>query len=76
MCCVYPLIVSDLDMFYTCSACFFGVDISDNFGYLCVQGDLVDAVVPFMGESITDGTLASFLKSMFSSFQLVNPLIH
>uniref|UniRef100_A0A0C9QVI8 dihydrolipoyllysine-residue succinyltransferase n=1 Tax=Wollemia nobilis TaxID=56998 RepID=A0A0C9QVI8_9CONI len=24
--------------------------------------DLVDAVVPFMGESITDGTLASFLK--------------
>lgn len=27
-------------------------------------GDLVDAVVPFMGESITDGTLAKFLKSM------------
>lgn len=25
-------------------------------------GDLVDAVVPFMGESITDGTLAKFLK--------------
>ncbi|XP_031475847.1 dihydrolipoyllysine-residue succinyltransferase component of 2-oxoglutarate dehydrogenase complex 2, mitochondrial-like [Nymphaea colorata] len=25
-------------------------------------GDLVDAVVPFMGESITDGTLATFLK--------------
>ncbi|KAF2945005.1 hypothetical protein DAI22_02g185000 [Oryza sativa Japonica Group] len=26
------------------------------------NGDLVDAVVPFMGESITDGTLATFLK--------------
>lgn len=26
------------------------------------SGDLVDAVVPFMGESITDGTLAAFLK--------------
>ncbi|XP_028093981.1 dihydrolipoyllysine-residue succinyltransferase component of 2-oxoglutarate dehydrogenase complex 1, mitochondrial-like isoform X1 [Camellia sinensis] len=26
------------------------------------NGDLVDAVVPFMGESITDGTLAVFLK--------------
>lgn len=29
-----------------------------------VAGDLVEAVVPFMGESITDGTLATFLKSM------------
>ncbi|XP_011015462.1 PREDICTED: dihydrolipoyllysine-residue succinyltransferase component of 2-oxoglutarate dehydrogenase complex 2, mitochondrial-like isoform X1 [Populus euphratica] len=27
------------------------------------SGDLVDAVVPFMGESITDGTLAKFLKN-------------
>lgn len=26
------------------------------------SGDLVEAVVPFMGESITDGTLANFLK--------------
>ncbi|RWR86968.1 dihydrolipoyllysine-residue succinyltransferase component of 2-oxoglutarate dehydrogenase complex 2, mitochondrial-like protein [Cinnamomum micranthum f. kanehirae] len=26
------------------------------------EGDQVDAVVPFMGESITDGTLAAFLK--------------
>ncbi|KAK1424350.1 hypothetical protein QVD17_19679 [Tagetes erecta] len=26
------------------------------------SGDLVDAVVPFMGESISDGTLAAFLK--------------
>ncbi|KAA3452919.1 dihydrolipoyllysine-residue succinyltransferase component [Gossypium australe] len=28
----------------------------------CNEGDLVDAVVPFMGESISDGTLATFLK--------------
>ncbi|RCV06556.1 hypothetical protein SETIT_1G172200v2 [Setaria italica] len=26
------------------------------------NGDLVEAVVPFMGESVTDGTLANFLK--------------
>ncbi|CAD5178446.1 unnamed protein product, partial [Musa acuminata subsp. malaccensis] len=26
------------------------------------NGDLVDAIVPFMGESITDGTLATFMK--------------
>lgn len=30
------------------------------------EGDLVDAVVPFMGESISDGTLATFLKSMLA----------
>jgi len=29
-------------------------------------GDKFEAVVPFMGESVTDGTLANFLKSMFS----------
>jgi len=29
-------------------------------------GDKVEAVVPFMGESVTDGTLANFLKSMLS----------
>ncbi|CAL9094383.1 unnamed protein product [Musa acuminata var. zebrina] len=28
------------------------------------NGDLVDAIVPFMGESITDGTLATFMKSI------------
>ncbi|KAA3471545.1 dihydrolipoyllysine-residue succinyltransferase component [Gossypium australe] len=27
------------------------------------EGDLVDVVVPFMGESISDGTLATFLKT-------------
>ena len=30
----------------------------------CDEGDLVEAVVPFMGESISDGTLAKFLKRM------------
>nr|GLL22565.1 dihydrolipoyllysine-residue succinyltransferase component of 2-oxoglutarate dehydrogenase complex 2, mitochondrial-like isoform X4 [Ipomoea trifida] len=30
--------------------------------YCSSGGDLVDAVVPFMGESISDGTLATFLK--------------
>lgn len=33
--------------------------------YTCNEGDLVDAVVPFMGEYISDGILAKFLKSMF-----------
>ncbi|XP_044364665.1 dihydrolipoyllysine-residue succinyltransferase component of 2-oxoglutarate dehydrogenase complex 1, mitochondrial isoform X1 [Triticum aestivum] len=39
------------------------------------NGDLVEAVVPFMGESVTDGTLANFLKSMhlpLSVIQVVN----
>ncbi|KAJ6965875.1 dihydrolipoyllysine-residue succinyltransferase component of 2-oxoglutarate dehydrogenase complex 2 [Populus alba x Populus x berolinensis] len=33
-------------------------------------GDLVDAVVPFMGESITDGTLAKFLKNPGDSVEV------
>ncbi|RZC52090.1 hypothetical protein C5167_020513 [Papaver somniferum] len=33
-------------------------------------GDIVDAVVPFMGESITDGTLAAFLKKPGDSVQI------
>lgn len=37
-----------------------------------IAGDLVEAVVPFMGESITDGTLAQFLKSMLFSQLHVN----
>ncbi|KAG6790195.1 hypothetical protein POTOM_006343 [Populus tomentosa] len=37
-------------------SCFMIIPCSD-------VGDLVDAVVPFMGESITDGTLAKFLKN-------------
>eukprot|EP00262_Sarcandra_glabra_P001857 TRINITY_DN1201_c0_g2_i2.p1 TRINITY_DN1201_c0_g2~~TRINITY_DN1201_c0_g2_i2.p1 ORF type:complete len:482 (+),score=85.79 TRINITY_DN1201_c0_g2_i2:164-1609(+) len=34
------------------------------------NGDLVDAVVPFMGESITDGTLATFLKKPGDSVEV------
>jgi len=32
------------------------------------EGEFVDAVVPFMGESVSDGTLANFLKSKFFGF--------
>ena len=35
------------------------------FSVYVIEGDVVEAVVPHMGESITDGTLANFLKSMF-----------
>ncbi|KAM3744193.1 hypothetical protein ACB098_06G033900 [Castanea mollissima] len=38
------------------------------------NGDLVDAVVPFMGESITDGTLASFLKSPGDRVEVDEPI--
>ncbi|XP_039126318.1 dihydrolipoyllysine-residue succinyltransferase component of 2-oxoglutarate dehydrogenase complex 2, mitochondrial-like [Dioscorea cayenensis subsp. rotundata] len=38
------------------------------------NGDLVDAVVPFMGESITDGTLATFLKKPGDSVQVDEPI--
>ena len=37
------------------------------------SGDLVDVVVPFMGESISGGTLEKFLKSMF--FPVAIPII-
>ncbi|KAH9651921.1 Dihydrolipoyllysine-residue succinyltransferase component of 2-oxoglutarate dehydrogenase complex 1 [Citrus sinensis] len=37
-------------------------------------GDLVDAVVPFMGESITDGTLAKFLKGPGDRVELDEPI--
>lgn len=38
------------------------------------NSDLVDAVVPFMGESITDGTLATFLKKPGDSVQVDEPI--
>ncbi|XP_010256187.1 PREDICTED: dihydrolipoyllysine-residue succinyltransferase component of 2-oxoglutarate dehydrogenase complex 2, mitochondrial-like [Nelumbo nucifera] len=38
------------------------------------NGDLVDAVVPFMGESITDGTLAKFLKKPGDSVKVDEPI--
>nr|XP_043621199.1 dihydrolipoyllysine-residue succinyltransferase component of 2-oxoglutarate dehydrogenase complex 2, mitochondrial-like [Erigeron canadensis]XP_043621200.1 dihydrolipoyllysine-residue succinyltransferase component of 2-oxoglutarate dehydrogenase complex 2, mitochondrial-like [Erigeron canadensis] len=37
-------------------------------------GDLVDAVVPFMGESITDGTLATFLKKPGDRVEIDEPI--
>ncbi|XP_041023239.1 dihydrolipoyllysine-residue succinyltransferase component of 2-oxoglutarate dehydrogenase complex 1, mitochondrial-like isoform X1 [Juglans microcarpa x Juglans regia] len=38
------------------------------------NGDLVDAVVPFMGESITDGTLANFLKQPGDRVEVDEPI--
>ncbi|KAF9590437.1 hypothetical protein IFM89_035272 [Coptis chinensis] len=38
------------------------------------SGDLVDAVVPFMGESISDGTLAKFLKKPGDSVAVDEPI--
>ncbi|KAA8520098.1 hypothetical protein F0562_014354 [Nyssa sinensis] len=38
------------------------------------SGDLVDAVVPFMGESITDGTLANFLKKPGDHVDIDEPI--
>ncbi|XP_044462214.1 dihydrolipoyllysine-residue succinyltransferase component of 2-oxoglutarate dehydrogenase complex 2, mitochondrial-like [Mangifera indica] len=38
------------------------------------SGDLVDAVVPFMGESITDGTLAKFLKNPGDTVEVDEPI--
>ncbi|PPD97816.1 hypothetical protein GOBAR_DD05158 [Gossypium barbadense] len=38
------------------------------------SGELVDAAVPFMGESITDGTLASFLKHPGDRVEVDEPI--
>ncbi|KAJ6846102.1 dihydrolipoyllysine-residue succinyltransferase component of 2-oxoglutarate dehydrogenase complex 1, mitochondrial-like [Iris pallida] len=38
------------------------------------NGDLFDAVVPFMGESITDGTLATFLKKPGDRVEVDEPI--
>ncbi|KAL2472951.1 Dihydrolipoyllysine-residue succinyltransferase component of 2-oxoglutarate dehydrogenase complex 2 [Forsythia ovata] len=38
------------------------------------EGDLVDAVVPHMGESITDGTLATFLKKPGERVEVDEPI--
>uniref|UniRef100_A0A2N9HS12 dihydrolipoyllysine-residue succinyltransferase n=1 Tax=Fagus sylvatica TaxID=28930 RepID=A0A2N9HS12_FAGSY len=38
------------------------------------NGDSVDAVVPFMGESITDGTLATFLKKPGDRVEVDEPI--
>ncbi|XP_071730225.1 dihydrolipoyllysine-residue succinyltransferase component of 2-oxoglutarate dehydrogenase complex 2, mitochondrial-like isoform X2 [Rutidosis leptorrhynchoides] len=38
------------------------------------SGELVDAVVPFMGESISDGTLATFLKKPGDRVEIDEPI--
>ncbi|KAK9049497.1 hypothetical protein SSX86_031535 [Deinandra increscens subsp. villosa] len=38
------------------------------------SGDLVEAVVPFMGESISDGTLATFLKKPGDRVEIDEPI--
>ncbi|GFP84372.1 dihydrolipoyllysine-residue succinyltransferase component of 2-oxoglutarate dehydrogenase complex 1 mitochondrial [Phtheirospermum japonicum] len=40
----------------------FSSSSAEGLGRLLVKGDTFEAVVPFMGESISDGTLATFLK--------------
>ncbi|KAJ8478672.1 hypothetical protein OPV22_022399 [Ensete ventricosum] len=37
--------------------------------------DLVDAVVPFMGESINDGTSATFLKKPSDRVEVDEPIV-
>ncbi|KAG8373970.1 hypothetical protein BUALT_Bualt11G0081500 [Buddleja alternifolia] len=38
------------------------------------EGDIVEAVVPYMGESITDGTLATFLKKPGDRVEIDEPI--
>ncbi|KAL3830137.1 hypothetical protein ACJIZ3_018939 [Penstemon smallii] len=38
------------------------------------EGDLVEAVVPYMGESISDGTLSAFLKKPGDRVQIDEPI--
>ncbi|KAF8414097.1 hypothetical protein HHK36_002096 [Tetracentron sinense] len=47
---------------------------SDDVLYLRDEGGLVDAVVPFMGESISDGTLAKFLKKPGDRVEIDEPI--
>ncbi|KAA8531341.1 hypothetical protein F0562_006050 [Nyssa sinensis] len=44
--------------------------------YSSDNGDLVNVVVPFMGESITDGTLAKFLKKLGDHVNIDEPIAH
>ncbi|CAN0900944.1 Dihydrolipoyllysine-residue succinyltransferase component of 2-oxoglutarate dehydrogenase complex 2, mitochondrial [Linum grandiflorum] len=45
-----------------------------NRGFSSDSEDLVEAVVPFMGESITDGTLATFLKKPGDRVEVDEPI--
>ncbi|CAI9088365.1 OLC1v1022673C1 [Oldenlandia corymbosa var. corymbosa] len=47
---------------------------SGNRAFCSNSGDLVDAVVPFMGESISDGTLATFLKKPGDRVEVDEPI--
>lgn len=42
--------------------------------YSSDSGDVVEAVVPFMGESVTDGTLAAFLKHPGDRVEVDEPI--
>ncbi|GAB2301070.1 hypothetical protein Dimus_035106 [Dionaea muscipula] len=42
--------------------------------YSSESGDTIEAVVPFMGESITDGTLATFLKQPGDHVEVDEPI--
>ncbi|CAO2823644.1 unnamed protein product [Amaranthus hypochondriacus] len=45
-----------------------------NRSYSSDNGDVVEAVVPFMGESVTDGTLAAFLKHPGDRVEIDEPI--
>ncbi|XP_059284687.1 dihydrolipoyllysine-residue succinyltransferase component of 2-oxoglutarate dehydrogenase complex 2, mitochondrial-like [Lycium ferocissimum] len=42
--------------------------------YCANSGDSVDAIVPYMGESISDGTLAKFLKNVGDRVEVDEPI--
>ncbi|KAK9681537.1 hypothetical protein RND81_10G009400 [Saponaria officinalis] len=43
-------------------------------GFYSSEGDVVEAVVPYMGESVTDGTLATFLKHPGDRVEVDEPI--
>ncbi|XP_011094083.1 dihydrolipoyllysine-residue succinyltransferase component of 2-oxoglutarate dehydrogenase complex 1, mitochondrial-like isoform X1 [Sesamum indicum] len=47
---------------------------SRSFSSSTAEGDIVEAVVPFMGESISDGTLATFLKKPGDRVEVDEPI--
>jgi len=53
-----------LDLLFTVIVTCISRLFDSHFFVYVIEGDVVEAVVPHMGESITDGTLAAFLKSM------------
>ncbi|KAK1632002.1 hypothetical protein QYE76_006317 [Lolium multiflorum] len=61
---------------YPCKICLEPPSPSSRFVKADCLGDSVEAVLPYMGESVTDGTLANFLRSMhlcvYLRFKCVN----